>query len=349
MAITLGQLADELGADLHGDARRTVTRVATLDRAQADCVSFLADPRYRGRLAHTQAAAVILAAKDVPSCPVAALVVANPYLAFAQTIRLLHPSPPILPGIHPSAVVASTAQIDPSASIGPLAVIESEVIIGARVAISAGCIVQHGAQIGADSQLRARVVVGANCVLGERVLLHPGAIIGRDGFGFARDGARWVRIPQIGRVVLGDDVEIGANSCVDRGALEDTCIEAGAKLDSLIQIGHNVHIGENTAMAACSGISGSTRIGRNCTIAGAVGMAGHLEIGDEVHFTGMAMVTRSVSQPGIYSSGIPAMPNAEWRRTIAHLRRIDQLVARVQRLETQLQSNNSNTDCPKSS
>ena len=194
--------------------------------------------------------------------------------------------------------------------------------------VGPGCIIGAGCRIGEDSRLVARVTLCEGSVVGKRALLHPGCVIGREGFGFARDGERWVRVPQLGRAVLGDDVEIGVNSAVDRGALGDTVIGDGVKIDSLIQIGHNVHVGENTAMAACSGISGSTHIGRNCTIAGAVGMAGHLEIGDNVHFTGMAMVTRSFPEAGVYSSGIPAMPNAEWRRAAVRFRQLEDLARR---------------------
>jgi len=217
-------------------------------------------------------------------------------------------------------------------------VVEDQVVVGPGVYVGPGCILGAGSEIGAASRLVARVTLCERTLVGRRVLLHPGCVIGREGFGFAKEGDRWVRIPQIGRVRLGDDVEIGANTTVDRGAIEDTLIADGAKIDNLIQIGHNVQIGENTAMAACSGISGSTRIGRNCTIAGAVGMAGHLEIGDDVHFTGMAMVTRSFTAPGSFSSGIPAMPSAAWRRAVARFRQLDELAQRLAQIERQLQS-----------
>jgi UDP-3-O-[3-hydroxymyristoyl] glucosamine N-acyltransferase len=233
-------------------------------------------------------------------------------------------------------VVAASARIDPSAWIGPTAVVEDEAQIGPRVYVGPGCIIGANCRIGEDSRLTARVTLCEGSLVGKRALIQPGAVIGREGFGFAKDGEHWVRIPQLGRVRVGDDVEIGANTTIDRGALEDTVIAAGVKLDNLIQIGHNCQIGENTAMAACSGVSGSTRIGRNCTIAGAVGMAGHLDIGDDVHFTGMAMVTRSFADPGVYSSGIPAMPNTEWRRNAARFRHLDELVKRVKRLEDAL-------------
>jgi len=331
--LSLGRLAEHLGAELHGSAQARVTRVATLARADAQALCFFTDRRYLGELRGTSAGAVILAEEDRADCPVAALVTPDPYLGYARAAALLHPPAPFAAGRHPSAVVAPTARVDPSAWVGATAVVEEGAEIGPRVFVGPGSLVGKGCQVGADTRLVARVTLCEGCWIGARVLIHPGAVIGREGFGFARDGERWVRIPQLGGVRLEDDVEIGANTTVDRGALEDTVIEHGAKLDNLIQIGHNCRIGANTAMAACSGISGSTHIGRHCTIGGAVGMAGHLEIGDNVHFTGMAMVTRSFSEPGLYSSGIPAMSNAEWRRNVARLRHLDELARRVRQLE----------------
>ena len=309
-------------------------RVDTLADADEAALCFFTDAKYRDQLSVTRAGAVILAERDLPLCPVAAIVSSNPYLAYALAARALHPPANVEGGRHPSAVVSPSTRIDSSAWIGPAVVIEAQ--IGPRAFVGPGCIVGPGCRVGEDSRLVASVTLCAGTLLGRRVLIQPGAVIGRDGFGFAKDDDRWVRIPQLGRVRIGDDVEIGANTTVDRGALEDTVIADGAKLDNLIQIGHNCHIGENTAMAACSGISGSTRIGRNCTIAGAVGMAGHLEIGDDVHFTGMAMVTRSFPDPGQYSSGIPAMPSADWRRNAARFRHLDELAKRVKRLEDEV-------------
>jgi UDP-3-O-[3-hydroxymyristoyl] glucosamine N-acyltransferase len=339
MEMTLRALATALGLDLVGDADLRVSRVGDLALADASSVAFLADPKYRPLLKTTRAAAVILRADVAADCPVAALVSADPHLAFARAARLLHPVPPVKGGRHPSAVIAADANIDPSAWIGQLAVVEEGAEVGQRVFVGPGSVIGAGCSVGEDSRLVARVTLCAGSVVGRRALLHPGCVIGRDGFGFARDGERWLRVPQLGRAVLGDDVEVGVNSAVDRGALGDTVISDGVKIDSLIQIGHNVQVGENTAMAACSGISGSTRIGRNCTVAGAVGMAGHLEIGDNVHFTGMAMVTRSFAEPGVYSSGIPAMPSAEWRRAVARIRQLDELARRLKRLEEQLAKN----------
>jgi UDP-3-O-[3-hydroxymyristoyl] glucosamine N-acyltransferase len=332
MAIPASSIARHIGAELIG-ADCLLSRVAPLDGADPQSLSFFADRRYRDRLAGTHAGAVITAAEQASRAPCSVLVADNPHLAFARAAELLHPRQPPAAGIDASAVVAAGADIDPSASVGPLCVIERAVRVGAAVEIGPGCIIREGSVIGAGSRLVARVTICEGSVIGERALLHPGAVIGREGFGFAKDGERWIRLPQLGRVRLGNDVEVGANSAVDRGALGDTLIADGVKIDNLIQIGHNVSIGENTAMAACSGISGSTRIGRNCTIAGAVGMAGHLEIGDDVHLTGMAMVTHSLVEPGVYSSGIPAMANMDWRRSVARFRQLDALARRVKRLE----------------
>lgn len=336
LSLTVEDLSRRLGVRLRGNGSIRVCRVDTLARADETSLGFFGDRRYRADLARTRAAAVIIAERDLDLCPAVALVTPNPYLAFARAADMLHPRPRVVGGRHPSAVIAQSARIDASAWIGATAVVEEDVEIGPGVFVGPGCILGAGCRVGEDTRLVARVTLCERTEVGKRVLIHPGAVIGREGFGFAKDGERWVRIPQLGRVRLGDDVEIGANTTVDRGALEDTAIADGAKLDNLIQIAHNCQIGENTAMAACSGISGSTQIGRNCTIAGAVGMAGHLEIGDNVHFTGMAMVTRSFTEPGLYSSGIPAMSNMEWRRNIARFRHLDELARRLKRLEDRL-------------
>jgi UDP-3-O-[3-hydroxymyristoyl] glucosamine N-acyltransferase len=333
MGMTLRELAQSLELDVRGRPDLVVDRVAELAKAGPGSLAFMADAKYLGDLKGTGATAVILQAAQVADCPVAALVAQDPHLAFARAARLLHPQTPVTGGRHPSAVVAAGALVDPSAWIGALTVVEEGAVIGPRVYVGPGCIIGVGCRIGEDSRLVARVTLCDGSVVGRRALLHPGCVIGREGFGFARDGERWVRVPQLGRAVLGDDVDVGVNSAVDRGALGDTVIADGVKIDSLIQIGHNVQVGENTAMAACSGISGSTHIGRNCTIAGAVGMAGHLEIGDNVHFTGMAMVTRSFPDAGVYSSGIPAMPNAQWRRAAVRFRQLEDLARRLKRVE----------------
>ena len=336
VGLCLEQLATQLGEPYRGDPLTRVTRIADLRNAESDCLSFLGDRKYRDALEQTRAGIVILAAADADVSPVPVVISPNPYLSFARAARLLYPRSPVTGGVHPSAVVDPSARIDDSAWIGPTAVVEAGARIGPRVFVGPGSIVGEGVCIGEDSRLVARVTLCRGTLVGKRALLQPGAVIGRAGFGFAKDGERWVRIPQIGRAVLGDDVEIGANTTVDRGAIGDTVIGDGVKLDNHIQIGHNVQVGENTAMAAMTGISGSTRIGRNCTISGAVGMAGHLTIGDQVHFTGQAMVTRSFPAAGSYSSGIPAMPSAEWRRNVARFRQLDELSRRLKQLEARV-------------
>ncbi|MEA3639411.1 MAG: UDP-3-O-(3-hydroxymyristoyl)glucosamine N-acyltransferase [Lamprobacter sp.] len=330
----LTELARRIGAELRGaGAALEIQDICALADGHPSAVTYVSAQKYRSALRATHAGAVILTPALAGDAPCPCLLVDNPVLAFARAAELLHPRRRAPAGCHPSAVIAMSAEVHPTASIGALCVIEEGVRIAAGVEIGPQCVIQRDSLIGAETRLVAAVTVCERTIIGKRVLLHPGAVIGREGFGFARDGERWIRIPQIGRVRLGDDVEVGANSAVDRGAIGETVIGNGVKIDNLIQIGHNVEVGEHTAMAACSGISGSTRIGKGCTIAGAVGMAGHLEIGDDVHFTGMAMVTRSFAEPGTYSSGIPAMSSADWRRNVARFRHLDAMAKRLRRLE----------------
>ncbi|MFI4891238.1 MAG: UDP-3-O-(3-hydroxymyristoyl)glucosamine N-acyltransferase [Steroidobacterales bacterium] len=319
---SLGELAVRFGFLLRGDADVRVGRVATLANAGEGSLSFLANSHYRRHLDTTRAAAVILSADDAPSCPVAALIDRNPYAAYARVAALLHPAPAMIPGIHPSAIVDPEAIIAPSASIGPLSVIEAGVTVGERVAIGPGCIVQSGARIGEDSQLIARVVLRPRVQVGARCVLHPGSVIGADGFGFALDERRWLKVPQVGGVCLGDDVEVGANTTIDCGAIEDTVIGNGVKLDNQIQIGHNVSIGEHTIIASCTGVSGSTVIGKRCMIGGIVGFAGHITIADDVVITGFSMISASLRKAGSYSSGFPAQESRDWWRMVARLKRL---------------------------
>ena len=335
-SLRLGELAAHAGVELQGDPDREINGVATLDAAGPGDLAFLANRRYRGELAECRAGAVILQAADRRSWAGDALVTANPYLAYARIADRLFPTPAAPAGIHPSAVVAASARIDPTASIGPLCVVEDEAELGPGVCLGPGCVVGRGTRLGAGTRLVARVTVLHECVVGARCVIHPGAIVGSDGFGNANDGGRWVKVPQLGRVVIGDDVEIGANTTVDRGSLRDTVIADGVRLDNLIQVGHNVTIGAHTAAAAFVGISGSTAIGSRCTLGGAAGFAGHLSIADDVHVTGMAMVTHSLREPGTYSSGIPALPSREWRRNVARFQHLDELVRRVRSLEAVL-------------
>ena len=309
------------GLELRGDPALRVSRVATLSQAAPGSLSFLANSRYRKQLPTTRASAVVVGPGDAEACPVATLIGANPYLVYARIAALLHPTAQVAPGIHPTAVVAPDARIAASASVGPLCVIEAGAEIGERVQIGAGCTVLAGARIGADTRLMPRVTLYARVRIGERCLLHTGAVVGADGFGFAPDGGAWVKVPQVGSVRIGDDVEIGANTTIDRGAIEYTIIENGVKLDNQIQVGHNVVIGAHTAIAACTGISGSTSIGQRCMIGGMVGFAGHLTIADDVSITGCSLVSASIRQAGSYSSGMPTVETRAWRRMVAHLRR----------------------------
>jgi len=320
---SLGELAVRFGLTLRGEPNLTVRSVATLSHANAGTLSFLANSRYRRQLESTRATAVLLSAEDASHCPVAALIDPNPYLAYARIAALLHPPVSEAPGIHPSAVVANGARIAASASIGPLAVIEEGVQIAERVRIGPGCIVQRGASVGADSALVSRVNLYPGVTVGQRCILHAGAVVGADGFGFAPNSGTWVKVPQVGSVRIGDDVEIGANTSIDRGSIDDTVVENGVKLDNQIQVGHNVTIGAHTAIAACTGISGSTVIGRRCMVGGMVGFAGHLTIADDVVITGCSLVSASIKNAGSYSSGMPAVETRLWRRMVAHLRRLD--------------------------
>jgi UDP-3-O-[3-hydroxymyristoyl] glucosamine N-acyltransferase len=318
---SLGELAVRFGLELRGDPALRVGHVATLSQALPGSLSFLANSRYRKQLGSTRATAVLVEAADADACPVAALVGPNPYLSYARIASLIHPAAPAAPGVHPSAVVAPTAQLAPSAAVGPLCVIEAGVEIGERVQVGAGSTILSGARIGADTRLMPRVTVYAGVLIGQRCLLHSGAVIGADGFGFASDAGTWVKVPQVGGVHIGDDVEIGANTTIDRGAIEDTIVGDGAKLDNQIQVGHNVVIGAHTAIAACTGISGSTTIGRRCMVGGMVGFAGHLTIADDVVITGCSLVSASIKKAGSYSSGMPTVETRAWRRMVAHLRR----------------------------
>ena len=320
---SLGELAVRFGLGLRGEPTLRISRVATLAHAGAGSLSFLANPRYRKQMESTHATAVVVGPEHAAACPVAALIDPNPYLAYARIADLLHPRTAPAAGIHSTAVVSAGAKVAPSASVGPLAVIEDGADIGERVVVGPGCVVQRGAVIGADSWLVSRVSLYPGVRIGRRCLLHAGAVLGADGFGFASDAGSWVKVPQLGGVQVGDDVEIGANTTIDRGAIEDTVVEHGVKLDNQIQVGHNVSIGAHTAVAGCVGISGSTTIGRRCMIGGGVGIAGHLTIADDVVVTGCSLVSASIRQAGSYSSGMPTVETRLWRRMVAHLRRLD--------------------------
>ncbi|PVZ31286.1 UDP-3-O-(3-hydroxymyristoyl)glucosamine N-acyltransferase [Pseudomonas sp. CC120222-01a] len=333
VTMTLGQLAEALGATLKGPEALQITGLATLQEAGPGQLSFLANPQYRKYLDNCQAAAVLLKAADAEGFAGNALIVADPYLAYARISHLFDPKPKAVAGIHPSAVVAEDAQVDASASVGPFAVIESGARIEANVSIGAHCFVGARCVVGEGGWLAPRVTLYHDVTIGKRVVIQSGAVIGGEGFGFANEKGIWRKIAQIGGVTIGDDVEIGVNTAVDRGALSDTRIGDGVKLDNQIQIAHNVQIGDHTAMAACVGISGSTRIGKHCMLAGGVGLVGHIDICDNVFISGMTMVTRSITEPGSYSSGTAMQPLADWRKSAARIRQLDDMAKRLQQLE----------------
>lgn len=336
MAMGLAELADRIGARLAGDSAVVVRGVATLEDAGSTDVSFLSNRAYRRYLRVTRAAAVILAPRDQADCPTAALVMDRPYVGYARAVAALFPVVGHPGGISPDATVAADARVEEAAWVGPRAVVEEGAWIGPGSFVGPGCVIGAGARVGRGSRLVANVTLGARVVLGERVLIHPGAVLGGDGFGFAEDNGRWLKIGQLGSVVVGDDVEIGANTTIDRGALKDTVIGDGVKLDNQIQIGHNVEVGEHTIIAGCSAIAGSTRIGRRCALGGGAMVLGHLELADDVHITALTTVFHSIRKPGVYSSGLPEQDNRSWRRNASRFQQLDEMMRRIRALERQL-------------
>lgn len=320
ITLRLSQIVSELGGQLLGGGHDAeITGIAPLESAQPGQISFLSHPKYQAQLASSLAGCVIVspdmaqAAQQRGAC----IVADNPYLYFARLTQLWRRSgrAHAATGVHPTAVIHPEAQVDPTAVIGAL------------------CVVESGAVIGAHTRLYSRVTVGEDCRIGERCILHPGVVIGADGFGFAKDGVQWVKIEQLGAVVIGNDVEVGANTCIDRGALEDTVLEDGVKLDNLIQIGHNVRVGANTAMAGCAGVAGSATIGANCTIGGGAIVLGHLSVADGVHISAASVVTRSIRKPGHYTGMFPIDENAVWEKNAASLKQLHGLRERVRALE----------------
>jgi UDP-3-O-[3-hydroxymyristoyl] glucosamine N-acyltransferase len=329
----LGQLAEALGVRLRGDTDKEVTHVATLLAADDMALSFLSNRKYAHHLADSHAGVVILTQEDAIHWQGNALIVDNPYLVYAKAAALLHPQVSCQKGVHPSAIIDASAQLAVDVAIGAHVVIGANVIVGANSVVCAGCVIDHGVVLGSDCLLGANVTILHGCVLGDRVVVESGSVIGSEGFGWAKDGVSWVKIPQVGRVVIGNDVSIGANTCIDRGAIDDTIIENGVKIDNLIQIAHNVRIGEHTAMAANSAIAGSTKVGSRCTIAGKVGIAGHLTVCDDVHITAMTMISHDLNQAGVYSGAIPQDKYANWRRNAARFRQLDAMAKRLRALE----------------
>ncbi|OZG70476.1 UDP-3-O-(3-hydroxymyristoyl)glucosamine N-acyltransferase [Hahella sp. CCB-MM4] len=330
---TLAEIADKIGATLKGDGSVVISGLATLQSAGSSEVSFLANQNYAKYLEQTNAAAVILQPELAEQCSTNVLMMSNPYMGYALASQLFAPVLSTLSGISPSAHIAEDAVIESDCVVGPNAVIESGVRIGKGSTIGAGCYIGRDTILGSAVQLRPNVTIYHGVSIGSRVLIHSGTVIGSDGFGFAPNQGDWVKIEQLGGVIIGDDVEIGAGTTIDRGALDDTVIEQGAKLDNQIQIAHNVRVGAYSVLAACVGVSGSSSIGRHCMIGGGVGIAGHLEITDRVQITGMTLVTHHIKEPGVYSSGTAVEPNKSWRKNVARFRQLDQLARRVRDLE----------------
>lgn len=326
---TAEALAQRFGLVVHGAPETTVSGVATLATATSGQLAFLSNPRYRPQLADTTAGIVVLREVDAEGYAGTALIAKDPYVAYAKIAALFDPASDAPLGVHASAVIDPSAQVDASASIGPHVSIGARSVIGAGATIGAGCVIGEDCVVGDGSRLIARVTLVKRVRLGARVTIHPGAVLGSEGFGLAMDAGRWINVPQLGGVMIGDDCDIGANTTIDRGALEDTTLAEGVRLDNLIQIGHNVRIGAHTAIAGCVGIAGSTKIGSYCLLAGKVGVAGHLEICDHVVVHAMTMVSASITEPGEYSAGIPAQPTREWRKNAVRIRQLDSLARRV--------------------
>ncbi|MCW0447676.1 UDP-3-O-(3-hydroxymyristoyl)glucosamine N-acyltransferase [Xanthomonas sacchari] len=326
---TADEIAERFGLQVHGDGSVAVHGVATLAQAGPGQLSFLANPRYRAQLADSTAAIVVLRADDAEAAPGTALIARDPYVAFAKIAALFDVAPLRPPGIHPSASIDPSAQVAASAHIGAFVSIGARSVIGEGCVIGPGCVIGEDCQVGAGSELIARVTLVTRVRLGQRVRVHPGAVLGADGFGLAMDAGRWIKVPQLGGVRIGDDCEIGANTCVDRGALEDTTLEEDVRLDNLVQVAHNVHIGAHSAIAGCTGIAGSAKIGRYVMLGGAVGVVGHLEICDKVVVTGKSVVRNSIHEPGEYSSGTPLTDNRTWRKNAARFKQLDALARRI--------------------
>ncbi len=333
MGTKLGSLATRFGCELVGDPDAEVSRVATLANAGPGAISFLANPVYRSQLGATNATAVILKETEAEACAVAALITDDPYLTFARIATLLYPRAQPEPGIHASAVVESGADVDASAQVAALAYIAEGSTIGANVYIGPGCVIGKGCSVGAGSHLSANVSLVEDVQIGCRALVHPGVVLGADGFGHKATETGWLKVPQVGGVRIGDDVEIGASTTIDRGAIDNTIIEDGVRLDNQIQIAHNCRIGAHTVIASGTGVSGSTSIGKRCVIAGMTGFVGHISVCDDVVITGAAVVTKTITEPGVYSSSFPAEKDRDWKRKVARFRRLENLVGRVAALE----------------
>ena len=333
MAFSLGELASRFDCELRGDANTQIGEVASLRSAPPGSLSFLSSSKFKQQLVSTEAAAVVLRAVDADDCPTACLINDNPYACYARIAALLNPTPAIEAGIHEQAFVAASATVSSSAQIAANATISDNAIVGDNSYVGPGCVIGSGCEVGSDSRLLANVTLMRNVVTGARCLFHPGTVIGCDGFGNAMTAEGWVKVPQLGGVRIGDDVEIGANCTIDLGALGDTVIDNGVRLDNLVHVAHNVRIGEHTAIAGQCGFAGSAVVGKRCMFGGQAGVVGHITICDDVIVWGQGMITKDIKQPGTYGSGFPSEPAKDWNRRVAKLRRIDKLMDRVSKLE----------------
>lgn len=333
MPIKLGELAAQFDCELVGDPDRIIDNVAGLQNAGPTSLSFLSNPKFRGQLAGTQAAAIVLRAEDAGDSPTASLLSDNPYADYARMAAVIHPPPRYAPGVAASAVVAATAEIAPTAHIAANVSIGDRSTIGDNAYVGPGTVIGPDCSVGDDCRLIANVILVRDVTLGLRSILHPGAVIGADGFGNAMTPEGWVKVPQLGGVRIGNDVEIGANTTVDCGAIDDTVIEDGVRIDNLCHIGHNVRIGAHTAVAGMSGISGSATIGKRCMLAGQCGIVGHISICDDVVVSGKAVISKDITEPGVYAGAFTAEPAREWNRKVARFRRLGQLIERVNKLE----------------
>lgn len=333
MVWTLDEIAAQVDGKVHGDGSHQIEKVATLEKAEKSDISFLANSKYKMFLENSQAGAVLVDDNFTSSVTTNAIVVKDPYVAYAKVASLLCPSDKAIAGIHPTAWISPDSHCHKSACIGAHVFIDADVEISENVVIGPGCVIQQGVKIASGTRLTANITICKQVSIGRNVLIHPGVVIGADGFGIANDNGKWIKVPQLGSVEIGDDVEIGANTTIDRGALDDTIIATGVKLDNQIQIAHNVTIGEHTVIAGCVGVAGSTHIGKHCAIGGGVCISGHLTIADGVQITGMSMVTKSIKESGSYSSGIPAEPTQQWHKNVVRYRTMKKLEDRVKQLE----------------
>ncbi len=337
-AYRLADIVARFGGQVMGDADTRVQQIGTLEKACAGQIAFLANAKYRKQLEDSKASAVILSKADAEATALPRIVCDNPYTYFAKLSAFLNPLPECTAGIHESAVIGKGTKISSQAHIGPQVTIADGAIIGAGTVVMAGCSIGEGAVLGENTRLYPNVTVYHGCIIGSHVIVHSGAVIGSDGFGFAMDEGRWLKIPQIGRVVIGDHVEIGANTTIDRGAIDDTAIEEGVIMDNQIQVAHNVRIGAHTVIAGCVGIAGSATIGKYCRIGGSAGILGHLQIADKVEIGSFTLISKSITEPGSYAGIYPFSKNDEWRNNAVHLRHLGELVKRVKVLEKEIES-----------